>query len=76
MPDDVIHLEFGALRDEGETRYSLSSLSEAEIADLAAWIVPRVVKAMAAGALNWADEDERKAARPEPKRKKKTAEVI
>jgi hypothetical protein len=69
----VMHLDFGAAkpaRRPNETRYTLTDLSEDEIQDLAAGVVPRVVKAMAAGCLAMIDEDERKAARPEPRKRR------
>jgi hypothetical protein len=54
----VMHLDFGAAkpaRRPNETRYTLTDLSEDEIQDLAAGVVPRVVKAMAAGCLAMID---------------------
>jgi hypothetical protein len=67
---DTVRLDFGA--DVGpptETTYSLVSLSEDQIRDLAQGYVPRVVRAMAMSCLDWQDEDERRARRHVPRRK-------
>jgi hypothetical protein len=65
-PANVIRLDFGASvgRPPTETTFALVDLSEAQILDLAQGFVPRVVRAMAAGCLDWRDEDERRAGRP------------
>jgi hypothetical protein len=58
-------LEAGVRTAEDETIYSIQ-MTEAQIADLASGFVPSAVKALCLGALDWADEDRRKAARPYP----------
>ena len=69
MPDNVIRLDLGAsVQVPHETTYALVDLSEDQIRDLAAGFVPRVIRAMALGCLDWQDEDERRARRPAPKK--------
>ena len=78
MTGPVIRLDMseGVERQANETRYSLVDLSEGQIRDLASGYVPRVLQAMAISCLDWQDEDERRARRPEPRKKRKThAEV-
>ena len=72
VTDQVIRLDLGAgvAREPNETRYSLVDLSEGQIRDLASGYVPRVLQAMAISCLEWQDEDERRARRPEPRKKR------
>jgi hypothetical protein len=67
-----VRLDLGASvgRQPNTTTYSLVDLSEDQVRDLASGFVPRVVRAMALGVLDWQDEDERRARRPEPKRRR------
>ena len=53
-----------------DTTYDLVDLSEDQIRDLASGYVPKVIQAMAIGCLDWQDEDERRARRPVPRRKR------
>jgi hypothetical protein len=62
----IVNIEC-AERVEGETMIWLG-INEAQLDLLAAGIVPSLVKAQALGVLHLRDEDERKAARPAPKR--------
>ena len=55
-----------------DTLYHLI-LDEQQVADLASGFIPRLVKAMAIDVLRWADQDEARARRPEPKKRKKKA---
>jgi hypothetical protein len=72
VTDQVIRLDLGASvnRQPHETTYSLVDLTEDQVRDLASGFVPRVIRAMALGVLDWQDEDERRAARPERKKRK------
>lgn len=71
----VIRLDFGASvgRRPNTTTYALVDVSEEQIKDLARGYVPRVVQNMAVCCLEWADQDERRAQRPVPARKKRSA---
>jgi hypothetical protein len=77
VTDQVIRLDFGASvnRQPHETTYSLVDLTEDQVRDLASGFVPRVIRAMALGVLDWQDEDERRARRPVPQKRKRHAEV-
>lgn len=76
MPgEEHVRLDFSDTRAFGpaETRFSLTNLHEDEIRDLASGCTPAVVRAMAMACLSWQDEDARKAARPEPRKRRKSA---
>jgi hypothetical protein len=59
-----------AARVEGEPLITFV-VNEAQVELLAAGVVPREVRANCLGVLRLADEDERNAARPEPRKKRK-----
>jgi hypothetical protein len=77
-PDFVNRLE--ALRQEllardpetGETRFDFT-FTEGQVLDLASGFVPASLKAAFLAALDWAEEDKRRAARPvQPPKKRRT----
>lgn len=73
VTDQVIRIDLGAGvgRQPNTTTYSLVDLSEDQVRDLASGFVPRVVCAMAMAVLDWQDEDERRARRPAPKKRRR-----
>jgi hypothetical protein len=61
--------EYAVVDDAQESRFYVL-VNEAQATDIAAGFVPNAVQAQVRAMLDWASEDQRRAARPVPKKRK------